>query len=276
LRERQLDAVLLLTNSLRTAYWVWRAGVGRRVGYARYGRGPLLTDRCHPPRNGWRLAPISAVDYYLALGPFLGLSAESRQVELATTAAEEQAATLVWRHEGWADGQRVVVLNTGGAYGSAKQWPAAYFAELARRLADELGRTVLVNCGPAERETAEAIARDARHPRVVSLARETLSLGLTKAVIRRAELLISTDSGPRHIGAAFGIPTISIFGPTDPRWSQNYHARAIDLQRHVPCGPCGARTCPLGHHRCMRDLTVEHVFRAAAWSLAQSQQPQAA
>lgn len=262
LRALQLDAVLIMTNSFRTAYYAWRAGVPRRVGYVRYGRGPLLTDGLTPPRHGWRLEPISAVDYFLGIVQAIGASSSSPVPELATCPDDERRADSLWKRRGWNDGRPVVVLNTGGAYGAAKQWPEEYFSELALRIVREMGAQVVVNCGPAEREAAARIADQSNSPNVYSLSEEAFGIGLSKAVIRRASLLVSTDSGPRHFGAAFGVPTITLFGSTDPRWSHNYHPQSLDLQRHVPCGPCARRTCPLGHHRCMRDLTVDQVFRA--------------
>ena len=122
---------------------------------------------------------------------------------------------------------------------------------------------MLFLCGPAERDSVRDICRRANHPHVRSLADQKLSVGLTKACVRRSRLMVTTDSGPRHIAAAFGVPTVTLFGPTDPRWSHNYHPTSIDLHLDLPCSPCGDRICPLKHHRCMRELTVEHVMAAA-------------
>jgi len=273
LRTQQLDCVLLLTNSLRTAWLAWRSGARRRIGYARGGRSLLLTDSLHPPRAGRRFLPISAVEYYLQLAAVLGVDPGSRRLSLATTAAHEHQADQIWHKFGIPLTAQIVTLNTGGAYGAAKDWPVAHFTELARRFVSTQPCHVLAVCGPAERAHAAEIARLAGHARIHSLADESLSIGLTKAVIRRSQLLVTTDSGPRHFGAAFDVPTVTLFGPTDPRWSHNFHVRSIDLQHHVPCGPCAKRTCPLGHHRCMTELTVDQVYRAAnglltaaAWS----------
>jgi len=87
--------------------------------------------------------------------------------------------------------------------------------------------------------------------------------------------MITTDSGPRHFAAAFDVPVVTLFGPTDPRWSDNYHDASIDLHLDISCAPCSRRTCPFGHHRCMRDLTVDHVF-AATTSLLDATAPKAA
>jgi heptosyltransferase-2 len=263
LRRIQLDALLLLTNSLRAAAIAWAGQARQRIGYVRNGRGPLLTDRLYPPRTGRHLAPISAVDYFLQLTHPLGVTPRSKRLELATTEVDEQRADRLWRRYGLGSGRPVVVLAPGGAYGSAKQWPAEYFAELARRLTQSRNASVLIVCGAAERPIAARIEEQAGSPHVHNLANKALPLGLSKATIRRSDLLIANDSGPRHFGAAFEVPTVTLFGPTDPRWSETFHPRAVHLQRPVPCGPCAKRRCPLVHHRCMRDLTVDQVLSAA-------------
>ena len=129
---------------------------------------------------------------------------------------------------------------------------------------------MLVICGPDERSAAASIVRKAGHPRVFSLAEEQLSIGLSKACVNRAQIMVSTDSGPRHFAAAFNVPVVSLFGPTDPRWSINYHVGETRLFESLPCGPCQRRTCPLGHHDCMRNLSVERVFEAVQQKLTQS------
>ena len=260
LRDRGLDWLFLLPNSLRAGAIAWFSGARHRVGYARYGRGILLDHRLYPPRKGWKLAPISAVDYYLDLAYAAGCEPESRHVELNTVEEDERRADWIWHRLGLAHEEQVVVFNTGGAYGAAKNWPVEYYVELAQTITDQADSAVLVVCGPAERKMADEIEQRANRSRVKSLAKEDLGIGLTKAFIRRSQLVVSTDSGPRHFAAAFGVPAVTLFGPTDPRWSINYHPREIRLQHAVPCGPCGQRTCPLAHHQCMRELTVSRVY----------------
>jgi heptosyltransferase-2 len=264
LRAERTELAILLPNSVRSALLAWAAGIPRRIGYDRGGRGLLLTDRLTVPRDAQgRRLPVPAVDYYLALVRHMGLKVESVRTELATTPADEAAADQVWSDLGLGDGRPVVCLNNGGAFGPAKSWPNTYFSTLARRLATEAGARVLVVCGPSERDAARAIVAGAGHPDVVSLADRDLSLGLTKACVRRSALMVTTDSGPRHFAAAFGVPVVSLFGPTHIGWTRTYHPQAVHLFRPVPCGPCQKPVCPLGHHRCMTELTPDAVFDAA-------------
>jgi heptosyltransferase-2 len=276
LRQARFDTIVLLTNSFRTALLAWAGGARTRVGYVRYGRGPLLSHKLYCPRLGWRRLPSPVVDAYLHLAYALGCEPESPRLELATLEADETAADRVWETWNLPPGDQVIVLNSSGAYGSAKLWPSESFAQLARRIASTKGLAVLVTCGPHERDIARRIVELADHPRVVSLADEPISIGLTKACIRRSRLMVTTDSGPRFFGVAFGVPVITLFGPTDVAWTRTHDPRETCLHHPVPCGPCSRRVCPLGHHDCMRLLTVDRVFAAAVAQLAAGGKSQAA
>lgn len=264
LRGERVELAILLPNSFRSALLAWRAGIGRRVGYGRGGRSILLTDRLAAPRDEWgRFTPTPIVDYYLALARHLGCPIASRRTELYTTPADERDADEALGSLSIAAGERFVCLNTGGAFGPAKSWPEEHFATLARRLATESAVSVLVLCGPGERDAARSIATKAGHPRVVSLADQRMSLGLSKACVRRSSLLVTTDSGPRHFAPAFDVPVLTLFGPTHIAWTRTQHPLSLHMLNPVDCGPCQKPVCPRGHHRCMRDLDPDSVYRAA-------------
>ena len=264
MRQERADVAVLFPNSFRSAWLAWRAGASRRVGYARGGRGWLLTDRLRPIRDErGRFQPSPILDAYLELPRALGCPVVDRNIELFTTEADEAVADAAWSRLGLTLDRPVVCLNTGGAFGPAKSWPVEHFATLARKLVDEAGLFVLVVCGPAEREASRSIAAQANRPGIVSLADEPPSIGLTKACVRRSTLLITTDSGPRHFAAGFDVPVITLFGPTHVLWTLTYQPRSIHLRHPVPCGPCQQPTCPEGHHRCLRDLSPDSVFHAA-------------
>ncbi len=271
LRRARVETVLLLTNTRRSALIAWASGARRRIGDARNRRSWFLTDRVEAPRADGRFVPRSAVTSYLRLAEALGCPSDpSPRIELATSAADERACDEAFAALGIDDGDDVVVLNSSSAFGPAKLWPAEYFGTLGRRIASELGHAVVVLCGPAERDVVATIVRAAAHPRVRSLAEQPIapSLGLSKAAVRRARLLVTTDSGPRHFAAAFDVPVVTLFGPTAIAWSETWFAKAVHLQHAVDCGPCQQRRCPLEHHRCMRELDVDRVFAAVSAQLA--------
>ncbi|MBS0266177.1 MAG: lipopolysaccharide heptosyltransferase II [Planctomycetes bacterium] len=261
LRRENFDAAILLTNTFRSAFWAWVGGIKRRIGFDSRGRGWMLTDPIPAPSA---TVPHPVLDNYLQLAARLGCTNLNRQTELATSPEAEFQLQSFWKdcRLGEYATQGVICLNPGGAFGSSKHWPSESFAELAVQIATRLNKRVLVLCGPSERESARQIVTIARHPAVVSLADQRLSLALTKAAIRNAELLVTTDSGPRHFAAPFAVPVVTLFGPTHTAWSETYYERSRHLQLEMDCGPCQKRVCPLKHHRCMRDLSVDWVFRA--------------
>jgi heptosyltransferase-2 len=264
LRRARIDLAVLFPNSFRSALTARLGGCRQRIGYARSGRSLLLTDALPPLRDaaGW-LKPSPVIDAYNRLAERAGCRRPGYRMELFTTPADEARADEVWQRTGLARFGEVVCLNPGAAFGAAKHWPAEHFGELARTLAGERGCGVLVLCGPSERGICRSIVYRAGHPAVRGLADFPLSLGLTKACVRRADLLVTTDSGPRHVAAAFGRPVVTLFGPTHIAWTETYQPDAIHLQKAVPCGPCQQRVCPEGHHRCMRELLPAEVFAAA-------------
>jgi len=206
--------------------------------------------------------PEPMVETYLAISDALGCVNESSQLELTMTAADQQSADMVFKNLGLRRDGRLILLNCSGAYGAAKLWPVEYFAQLARRIVTECDHDVLVMCGPKERTIANEIIKLSGSPGAFSMAHQPLDLGTAKACIRRGRLMVSTDSGPRHVAAALGKPVITLYGPMLPIWSKNPTQRAIDLVLDLDCIGCHKRVCPLGHHRCMRELTVEKVFAA--------------
>lgn len=270
LRRQKCEAAILFPNSFRSALVARLAGCRRRVGYRLYGRGWLLSDRLEPLRDerGW-LLPAPAIESYNRLVQVLGCPDPGYRMELATTGADEKAADQVWDASGLAAKSEVICINPGAAFGSAKFWDRDRFVQLSQDFVDRRGSGVLVLCGPNEAELARDIAREAKRPGVHALSdlcnapnRPGLSLGLTKACVKRASLLVTTDSGPRHFAAAFDRPVVTLFGPTHIAWTETYHPFAVHLQKKVDCGPCQLRACPLDH-RCMKLLTAEEVLSAS-------------
>lgn len=264
LRRDRFDLALLLTNSFDTAVMAWLGGVGQRVGYARDARSLFLTHRIPAPREGRRYRAAPMVESYLALARAIGCPEESPRLELAVMPVESEQAARVWRDLGLPNDGRVVALNSTGAYGTAKLWPVEHCASLARQIVEKLDHDVLVLCGPGEREAARQIAARSRSPRVFSLAAMEANLGLTKGCLARCRLLVSTDSGPRHIAAALGLPVVTLLGPTRSEWIENPTVRGPLLSAEVPCLGCGQRECPLKHHRCMWLLLPDRVLGEVA------------
>ncbi len=263
LRDERCDAAVLFPNSFRSALFAWLGKCRRRIGFARSGRSLLLSDRLQSIKDEHgRFKPSPIIDDYNRLVKPLGIDDPGYRMELFTTSTDEAAAERVWSGENLHRYSEVIGFNSGGAFGAAKHWPIEHFAKLAQEFVDRRGSAVLVLCGPAERDLAREIVKQANRRSVVSLAEREVSLGLTKACVRRLDLLVTTDSGPRHFAAAFNRPVVSLFGPTFIDWTITWFAKEKCLQKKVECGPCQRRVCPLDH-RCMRDLRVDDVFAAS-------------
>lgn len=262
LRRANIDLAVLFPNSFRSAWVAWLAACGRRIGFDRYCRGLFLTDRLEAQRDTHgRYKPSPIIDDYNRLARATGCPEPGHRMELFTTEANERAADDVWHKFDLGQARELVCLNPGAAFGAAKHWAVDNFARLAQDLHENRGSHVVVLCGPSERDMARRIVQLAARPCVHSIADESLSIGLSKALVRRCNLLVTTDSGPRHFAAAFDRPVVTLFGPTHIAWTESYYAKAVHLQKQVPCGPCQQRVCPLDH-RCMTELSPKEVFAA--------------
>lgn len=260
LRRDRFDVAIVLTNSFRSGAFVWRAGAHRRVGYARDGRSWLLTDRLRPRRQDGAFVPHPALDSYIELGRAVGCAVEDRRLRLGITPQQERAGRELQQHYKLEDGLPYALVNPGAAFGAAKCWPPERFAVVCDRLREEFGlRPVLVGA-PREVPLMRRIVEQAEGP-VTCCTQPGTTLGSLKVLARDAALLVCNDTGPRHYGIAFNIPTVTIFGPTHQEWTDTGYDGEIKLQVPVECGPCQLPVCPLDL-RCMTELTVERVLDA--------------
>ena len=275
LRAAEFDLAVLLPNSFKTALVCKMAGIKRVVGYERDGRGFLLTDKLLPVKDRGKFVPSPIVKYYLGLAHYLGSDHRDLRLQLFVTDSERRDARDVLSRSGLdpdlerpgAAGQSpLIVLNPGAAFGAAKCWKAEYFAELADRFIDDLGATVLLSAAPKERAIVETIKRHMRHA-PVDLSNRGMDLGSLKEIVRRCDLMVTNDTGPRHIAAAFDVPVVTIFGPTHPEWTEIYYAKERQVAVKVFCGPCQKKTCPLDH-RCMTRVTPGMVYERSIELLA--------
>jgi heptosyltransferase-2 len=270
LRAARFDLAVLLPNSFKTALVCKMARIPRVVGYDRDGRGFLLTDKLLPVKEKGKFVPSPIVKYYMGLAHYLGATSKNLQLQLFVTDAERRAADDVLARCGIAAGlcrpgsegrPPLVILNPGAQYGAAKLWKQEYFAELADRFVDELGATVLISASPKERPIVESIvSRMNRKP--IDLSDKGMTLGSLKEIVRRCDLMVTNDTGPRHIAAAMDVPVVTVFGPTRPEWTEIYYARERQVSVKVFCGPCQKKVCPLDH-RCMTRVTPVMVYDAS-------------
>jgi heptosyltransferase-2 len=267
LRAGHFDLAVLLPNSFRAALVCKMALIPRAIGYDRDGRGFLLTDKLLPVKERGKFVPSPIVKSYLGIAHYLGSDYRDTRLQLFVTPGEAREANDVFARCGLdpelhrpaaSGGPPLVLLNPGAAFGAAKCWKPEYFAELADRLMDELNATVLLSAAPKERPIVESIKRQMRHA-PVDLSNKGTTLGSLKEIVRRCDLMVTNDTGPRHIAAAMDVPVVTIFGPTHPEWTEIYYAKERQVAVKVFCGPCQKKTCPLDH-RCMTRVTPGMVY----------------
>lgn len=269
LKSQAFDEAVLLKNSFGSALTVRLAGIGRRIGYARDGRSFLLTDTVRPLRSETGpFQPEPMVDYYLRIAETLGATADARKPVLtvtdeAVTAVRDKLPPLK------ALTGPLVILVPGGAFGPSKLWPVERFAALADRLYEAYRAAVVLSIAPVPEEIriADAICRHAASP-VFHLGNSRLSGGELKGLFSLAALVVTNDTGPRHIAIALDKNVVSLFGPNNPQWTQTGHAKEIQIVGRGPCVPCDKPTCRHAAHVCMESITVDAVFDACRDFLA--------
>jgi heptosyltransferase II len=261
LRARRYAQVYLPHRSLRSALLARWSGARHRVGFADSAGAFTYTTRVPRSRDGHEVERLLAL---AGLKP--GEQAPPVSLGLAPT---DLAAADAWlgSHGVGAD----FVTMAPGSVWATKRWP--YYAELAAGLEQS---TVIVG-GEEDAPLADAIVR-ATGGRAVSAA-GAMSLRGSAALIQRSTALVTNDSAPLHLATAVGTPVVAVFGPTVPEFGFGPRRPGDIVLGHeqLPCRPCskhGPPVCPLGHHRCMRELSVADVSAALARIIA-SESPRA-
>jgi heptosyltransferase-2 len=252
------DMAVVLPNSIRSVLPVLLAGTRNIYGYKRSGRS-LIVKGPAPHRSNGTIAAIPMKDYYLEIGRWMGLDIPSQiKPRLYISSDTQRMADELVKRYSIADEDTVIGLNPGASFGSSKCWPVEHFARLAEMLQSEFQSKIMLFVGPGEDEIAEAIVAKSKAD-IIDTAPDRVDLDLLKPLIKRCKLLITNDTGPRHYGVAFDVPTVVLMGPTNPKYTQSDLDNSEVIRLELPCSPCHKKTCP-EDHRCMRDITPEMVF----------------
>jgi heptosyltransferase II len=265
LRRRKFNQVILFKNSFGSALTCFLAGIPVRIGYAREGRGILLTERLQPPRlPSGDFKPISMVDYYLAIASWVGADVQDRTIELTIEPKDTETIKMKLPQVFNAQGP-VVILVPGAAAGPSKRWPAKRFAKVADWLVKNYNATVVLSVAPNadERHIARHIVEDATQ-KLVNLGDTSISLGELKALYAKADLVIGNDTGPRHIAIGLKRKVITLVGPNNPEWTDPGYKDEVFIKGEAACAPCDKAVCKETSHFCMEAITVEMVCQAAA------------
>lgn len=257
LHRERFDLGLLLPNSFRSAAILRLAGVQRIIGYARDGRSPLLTDAIPVPEKGE--IPRHESFYYLELLRRAGIISalpEIRQIRFDGIGEARRRGEMLFARAGMK--LPVIGVSPGAAYGGAKRWLPERFAESAAKLAGETGASIAVFGSTGEKAMCEEVARAAGGRNLAGATTLREFIDMTAA----SSLFLSNDSGAMHIASALGVPSVTVFGPTDETATGPTGSLASLVREPVDCAPCLLRECPIDH-RCMTRVTSGHVIEAA-------------
>ncbi len=262
-RRHKPDAAVLLPNSLRSALTVRLAGVKKVYGYRHDLRGALLSGGPDPIRSNHQVVPVPMTQYYLDICRWLDMEVPQRVKPRLFVGEKllERGQSLLAKY-GIEEQDLVIGLNPGASFGASKCWPAEYFARLAEMCQTQLNAKVLLLSGPGEESIAQAVVTQSR-AKIIDTRGDNVDLELLKPLVRRCNLLITNDTGPRHYAVAFDVPAVVIMGSTDPRYTASNLDKTIVIRKELDCSPCHKKVCPL-EHQCMTRITPDEVFTAAA------------
>lgn len=254
LRKRHFDLAILFQNAFEAAFITWCAGIPQRVGYGRDARGLLLTRSLRPVENQ---AKAHQIRYYLGILDALGLEASYREPRINPPSLEPDGARKILSDLGVRKGETIVGLGPGAVFGGAKRWSPEAFASVGERAAARWGAKVLIFGSEGEKSIGETVKKGIG-ARAYNLCGET-TLNDAIALISCCTVFVTNDSGLMHVAAAMAIPTVAVFGPTDPVATGPVGALTSIVRADVYCAPCMKAECPTDHI-CMRSVSPEMVW----------------
>jgi heptosyltransferase-2 len=257
LRQYRFDCAILLQNAIEAAIIARLTGIPLRAGYNADGRGFLLT---HPVRRTPAIRLVHQIDYYLDMVRALGCLPAGRSVHLHPDSDYAGVSERFFNECGIQAGHPLIGLAPGAAYGPAKKWFPERFAAVVDRLIDDTGAQAILFGSSGDKESAAEVRKNAHHPLIDIAGRTNLREAI--ALISRCDLFISNDSGLMHVAGALGIPTVAIFGSTNPMTTSPVGEASVVIHRDVPCSPCLKPICPTDFS-CMDLIGVDEVYSAA-------------
>ena len=256
LAEEHYSHAYVLPNSLKSALIPWMAKIPHRIGYKGEMRWGLLNQILSNPSRSER-PPMSS--HYLALAKRENVEIPHPQLTVHTDLSNSIKDKL----QGLRSHEQLYILCPGAEYGPAKQWPIEHFAELAKLLVNKQPNCLVLILGSKKEaalgEQIKNLSACSEH--VINWCGET-SLDEAMASISLADEVISNDSGLMHIAAALGRPQVAIFGSSDPRHTPPLSKKAKVHWLHLECSPCFKRVCPLGHTKCLVDISPKDILNS--------------
>ncbi|HUT35313.1 MAG TPA: glycosyltransferase family 9 protein [Planctomycetota bacterium] len=258
LRRKRFDAVIDFQGNLRSAVGTWLTRAPMRVGPGR-GSGRERSHWFYNVRLPLPDGPMHRVERGLALVRALGLETADAKPVIPVSDADKAKVDTFLAASGLGAGQFALIHAGTSPFGQYKQWPPDRWAEVARRLAAELGLRAVFTRGPSqsESESAESVARAAGPQALVAPVFSLRELG---ELCRRCRVFLSVDTGPMHLASAVGAPVVALFGPKNPKVYGPYFGPRAIVEKPLDCRPCRKRSCD--DPRCMLAITPDNVLAA--------------
>ena len=251
LRAMKFDRGIVLPHSFRAALLFFLGGVQNRIGYRLNKRGFMLTQGLERETQ-----LVATAEQYLRILDALGGERISEAPSLRVTEDEEQRFDSKYTDVGG----DYVALIVGAQYGPSKRWPASHFAQLADMIVSKYSRMVYILPARHEMEIARHVYDGVSNKEQVRI--QVMDVADLKVCLSRASLVVSNDTGPRHISEALSKPTIVILGPMDAKYTEYPSPCTHPIFKDVACRPCNKKKCET-NHECMAGVRAEDVFAKA-------------
>jgi heptosyltransferase II len=262
LKQKKFDAALILPMSFSSAFLTAAANIPVRIGWGGEGRDFFLTHALGNPQPRQKHL---VWEYLVLVQKGLEKPIKKGLISLHCPLSKqtEKGLQQVWRDAGLSNKKNYIALAPGATYGEAKRWPLPHWKELVQKLLAERQESFLILGGMEDEaylkpllELADKKNRDRLH----LLAGRT-SPTVLAAMLERCKLLVTNDTGPMHVAAAVGTPTVALFGSTSPTWTRPFGISHEVIYKHLECSPCFQKTCPIGY-KCLHAISVQEVFES--------------
>jgi heptosyltransferase-2 len=254
IRNNGYDLAILFQNAFEAAFLAYLGRITFRVGYRGDGRGFLLT---HGVVRTDEVLKVHQTEYYLALLEAMGWEGTSRDPHLYAAQEDMEKARRLLHAKGIVEGDCVIGLSPGALFGEAKRWPADRFARVGDWAAERWNARVIVLGSGNETDICEVLCSSMAHE-PYNLCGQT-SLGVAIGLVSHCSFFVTNDSGLMHIAAALGVPTLAVFGSTDPVATGPRGPKTSIVKHEIECAPCLKPECPTDF-RCMLSIEPEEVW----------------
>jgi len=256
--KEKFELGLLFTNSFSSAFKFWRWGVKERIGYSAEYRGVFLTKKVPflgNPRS------VHLLEEYFQILKTAGMNVSEKIPEFFIPEHSRLKAERVLKNSGFKNVSFITGVCPGASYGPAKVWPKERYLNVINRLMEEKNSHILVFGGPKELDIVNFLLKNAMYSDKIASgpADDILT---SAALIQKCGVFITNDTGPMHLAAALGVPTIALFGSTNPGWTGPLGVKTNLISKQLRCSPCYDRECKKNKNKydCLIKITEEDVF----------------